>query len=79
MVDDGNDGKRGMILDDFLKHPRVNTVACNLSSAEVLALCLYTVTTKDFLRINNPLCDMKHKDEGRQVLLPVTTLKICIR
>ncbi len=69
MVDDGNGGKRGMLLEDFLKHP--NAVACNLSRAEVLALRLYT--TKAFLRINNPLRDMKRKAEGRQVPLPVTT------
>jgi len=59
----------GTTLQWFLSHP--NAVGAGLSTAEVVALRLYT--TKAFMYMNNPLRDDDRKEAGDACPMPVTT------
>ena len=59
----------GTTLQWFLSHP--NAVGAGLSTAEVVALRLYT--TKAFIYMNNPLRDDDRKEAGDACPMPVTT------
>ena len=53
-VDDGNGGRRGMRLEDFLRTP--SAILAGLSLADVASVRIYS--TAAFHSINNPLRDM---------------------
>ena len=66
-------GRRpGMQLQDFMDHKNVKSAS--LKREHVIALRLYTTMAYKF--INNPLRDMKRKNEGKQHPLPACVLFI---
>ena len=67
-VDDGQGGKRGMRLADFVSH--LSSRTAKLREAHVLALRLYS--TAAFRSINGPLRDLERFERGEPHLLPVT-------
>jgi hypothetical protein len=73
LVDDGNGVKRGMKVDDFLKHQ--NSVDCQHTREEVIAGRFYT--TIGYKPVNTPLRDPKRKNKDGKIVkavsLPVIT------
>jgi hypothetical protein len=68
-----DEGRRpGMQLEDFMDHENVKSAS--LKREHVIALRLYT--TLAYKYINNPLRDMKRKNEGKQHPLPACVLFI---
>jgi hypothetical protein len=67
-VDDGNGGRRGMRLEDFLRTP--SAILAGLSLADVASVRIYS--TAAFRSINNPLRDMDRHLAGMPHPLPVT-------
>ena len=67
-VDDGQGGKRGMRLADFVAHPFSRTA--KLREAHVLALRLYS--TAAFRSINVPLRDLERFERCEAHKLPIT-------